>query len=66
MGTASLIFGVILIIIGMIFGAEALLFLPSGFDEEPVSATIVILILTIPFFVIGGLLLRKYDRDKKF
>ena len=64
MGTASLVFGIIVIGVGLYF-----LFIPipseTGSDEELVDTLIAKLILVVPAFVIGGLLLRKFDKDRK-
>ena len=66
MGTSSLVFGIILIIVGSGFGVLWLLRAPSYFTESGLWAPIVaVLIFTVPMFAIGGFLLRKYDRDKK-
>ena len=69
MGTLSLVFGLILIGIGLLIiftiplGAN-----PTG-DPEAMqllyAGMIGMLIFGIPFLVGGGLLLRKYDRDRK-
>jgi len=67
-GTASLVFGLILIGIGLY-----LVFLLSGINPtgNPEAMQLLtgfvmgILVLAIPFFIAGGLLLRKYDRDRK-
>jgi len=62
-GTASLVFG--LILIG--FGSYVLFILETGVvtDEEILYDFGGRLIVAIPCFVIGGLLIRKYDKDKK-
>jgi len=63
-GTASLIIGIACIISGfyMIFvwGEERVLT-----EEEEVNYMLFSLIIGVPLIVIGGLLLRKYDRDRK-
>ena len=63
MGTASLVFGLILIGAGIYMVSELL----KMKSEE--NALVVFLfgfvIIPVPLFVIGGLLLRKYDRDRK-
>ena len=65
MGTASLVFG--LILIG--FGLYLLIDLLTGFqfldEEDQGYAGLVFLIIIIPMFVVGGLLLGKFDRDRK-
>ena len=66
MGTASLVFGIILIIIGAGIGVYWLGWASSGIAESGLFATVLAgLILMVPMFVIGGLLLRKYDKDRK-
>jgi len=65
MGTASLVIGTALIIIG--FG----LIMNEVFDPEPTAQELgeevlaVTVVLGIPLIVAGSLFLRKYDRDKK-
>jgi len=61
MGTASLVIGLILILGG--FG----MFLVGNDDPtlEWHFFFLAQLIIAIPLIVVGGLLLRKYDRDKK-
>ena len=64
MGTVSLVFGLILIIIGFGIGVTWLMWVPSS--EHPFEINVIIGSLVIfPFIVIGGLLIRKYDNDKK-
>ncbi len=66
MGTASLVFGVIMIIIGGGFGVYWLMWMPFGVQEFGIFITVIVgLIVTVPMFVIGGLLLRKFDKDRK-
>ncbi len=64
MGTASLIFGLILIGTGIYLISEVMNY---SFDEESAlfSYLLGFVIFPVPLFVIGGLLLRKYDRDRK-
>jgi len=65
MGTASLVFGLILIGVG-IYIAFSLLGATNLDDEEDLQALgLGYLILVIPMIVVGGLLLRKFDRDRK-
>jgi len=68
MGTASLVMGIVLI--GFAFYAiiEILNIRSSSntqFEVDSLARLIMILILPVPLIVVGGLLLRKYDRDKK-
>jgi len=66
MGTASLVFGIILIIIGAGIGVSWLNSAPSIIAESGLVATILAgLVLLVPMFTIGGLLLRKFDKDRK-
>ncbi len=67
MGTASLVFGVLLIIVGVGFGVSGLIWLPSGITTtgDTLIPIGVVLLVTVPMFVIGGLLLRNYDKNKK-
>ena len=66
MGTASLVFGIILIIIGAGLGVVWLSSASSSFAESgPVATILAGLLVLVPLFVIGGLLLRSYDKDKK-
>jgi len=64
MGTASLVFGLMIIGAG-IYVANGL----WGFQQNEVDQFVFFLfgfaIVPVPLFVIGGLLLRKYDRDRK-
>jgi len=58
-GTASLIFGLILI------GMGIFVFIRPGETEFPWIFLMGKLIVGIPLFAIGGLFLWKYDRDRK-
>jgi len=35
------------------------------FEESSITRLLAILIIPVPLIVVGGLLLRKYDRDRK-
>ncbi len=61
MGTASLVFGLILIGVGIYI----LLIVKTYSDVDLVWDMFVRLVISIPSFVIGGLLLRKYNKDRK-
>jgi len=63
MGTASLVFGLISISFGILFAIITLFSLLAS----PFPATVFYmgLIITTVLFVIGGLLLRKFDKDRK-
>ena len=66
MGTASLVFGIILIVIGIVFGFSGFIMSPFIIEDAGIfRATMNISILTVPWFVVGGLLLWKFNRDKK-
>ena len=61
MGTSSLVFGIISIVVGLIaFGIQFL-----GIVENLFYLTIVGIGSGIGLFIVGGLLLEKYDRDRK-
>lgn len=61
MGIASLIFGIISIVVGLIaFGIQFL-----GIVENLFYLTIVGIGSGIGLFIVGGLLLEKYDKDRK-
>jgi len=61
-GTASLVLGIVLIGMGIYFLFTQGTNTPA---EDAIYDLAARLILGIPSIVIGGLLLRKYDRDKK-
>lgn len=64
MGTASLVFGLILIGSGVFFSFAVLELI--AFDEfEDWVYPVAFLMFPLPMLVVGGLLLRKYDKDKK-
>jgi len=63
MGTASLVFGIILIIVGSVIAYDT--FPGISTNESPIFYLLAVLIVTVPMFVIGGLLLRKFDKDRK-
>jgi len=64
MGTASLVFGLILIGAGIYIISDLLNY---RYDEESALLTFLfgVALIPVPLFVIGGLLLRKFDRDRK-
>lgn len=64
MGTPSLIAGIGFMIAGFIAVIQGLTN-PYFSAESYFGLLLVNLILGIPLIVIGGLLLRKYDKDKK-
>jgi len=64
MGTLHLIIGIVLIGIGLFvtyYGLEYLYY------DEPITAgsIIAVLILTVPEYIIGGILVRKFDKDRE-
>ena len=63
MGTASLIFGIVLIIVGVIMIIPITMVMPMLFPFP--FGLIGAIVGNIPIFLAGGLLLRKYDRDRK-
>jgi len=66
MGTANLVFGLVLIGKGFVIMFAIGYFWNANYDEYSIWViAIVFLILCVPFFVAGGLFLRKYDMDKK-
>jgi len=65
-GTTNLVFGLILIGKGLVIMFAIDYFWNANYDEYSIWViAIVFLILCVPFFVGGGLFLRKYDMDKK-
>jgi len=60
-GTTSLVFGLILIGVGIYI----LLIVKTYSDVDLVWDMFVRLVIALPSFMIGGLLLRKYDKDRK-
>ena len=65
MGTASLVIGLALIIIGFGFIINEIMDVESTVEEWGSEVLVVILVLGIPLIVVGSLFLRKYDRGKK-
>jgi len=65
-GTASLVFGLILIGKGLVLSFFLWNYWQFDLEVQPLYIIVIMyLILCVPFFVAGGLLLRKYDRDRK-
>jgi len=63
-GTASLVFGLIVIGAGVFMTSDLLK--TKITDEDPLLMFLLgFAVIPVPLFVIGGLLLRKYDKDKK-
>ena len=66
MGTASLVFGLILIGKGLVVSFSLWNYWQFDLEVQPLYIMVILfLILCVPFFVAGGLFLRKYDSDKK-
>ncbi len=66
MGTASLVFGLILIGKGLVVSFFLWNYWQFDLEVQPLYIIVIMfLILCVPFFVAGGLFLRKYDSDKK-
>jgi len=63
-GTASLVFGLIIIGAG-IFVTNSIWESQQNEVDPLVFFLFSFAIIPVPLFVIGGLLLRKYDKDKK-
>ena len=64
MGTASLVIGLALIILGFSL-ITSYLFRTYPSDTDLIESIIGILILVIPMIAVGALLLRKFDKDRK-
>jgi len=64
MGTASLIFGLILIGFGLSFGLLMFIeMIQAGNSED--DGTYGPLIIVVALFAVGGLLIRGFDKDRK-
>jgi len=65
MGTANLVFGLVLIGKGLVMMFVIGYFWNANYDEYSIWViAIVFLILCVPFFVAGGLFLRKFVSDR--
>ncbi len=62
MGTASLVFGLILIGFGLVFGLLMFVEMIQGGNAEEVGGP---LIIVAALFAVGGLLIRSFYKDKK-
>ena len=62
MGTASLVFGLILIGFGLVFGLLMSVEMIQGGNPEEVGGT---LIIVVALFAVGGLLIRGFYKDRK-
>jgi len=64
MGTASLVFGLILIGFGLVFGLLMFVEMIQGGNAED-DGTYGPLIIVAALFAVGGLLIRSFDKDRK-
>jgi Na+-transporting NADH:ubiquinone oxidoreductase subunit NqrD len=64
MGTASLVFGLILIGFGLVFGLSMFVEMIQGGNAED-DGTYGPLIIVAALFAVGGLLIRSFDKDRK-
>jgi len=62
MGTASLVFGLILIGFGLVFGLLMFVEMIQGGNPEEVGGP---LIIVVALFAVGGLLIRGFYKDRK-
>ncbi len=62
MGTASLIFGLVLIGFGLVFGLLMFVEMIQGGNPEEVGGP---LIIVAALFAVGGLLIRGFFKDRK-
>jgi len=68
MGTASLIFGMILIGFGLLFGLLMFVEMIQGANqltEDVGTDRFGPLIIVVALFAVGGLLIRSFDKDRK-
>jgi len=65
MGTVSLVFGLMLIGFALFFGLWMFVEMIQNPNAEYVYYGFGFLIFVLPMFVGGGLLLRKFDKDRK-
>jgi len=65
MGTASLVFGLISIGFGIFFGFFIIIYIMPNATLELWGRIIVWVGFTVPFLALGGLLLKKFDKDRK-
>ena len=68
MGTASLVFGMILIGFGLIFGLLMFVEMIQGVNqltEDVGTNEFGPLIIVVALFAVGGLLIRSFDKDRK-
>ena len=65
MGTSSLVFGLISIGFGICFGFFIMSYIMPHATLELWERIIVWIGFTVPFLALGGLFLKKFDRDRK-
>ena len=65
MGTASLVFGLISIGFGIFFGFFIVIYIMPNATLELWGRIIVWVGFTVPFLALGGLFLKKFDKDRK-
>ncbi len=65
MGTASLVFGLITIGFGIFFGFGIMIYIMPDATLELWGRIIVWVGFTVPFLALGGVLLKKFDNDRK-
>jgi len=65
MGTASLVFGLISIGFGISFGFFIMIYIMPYATLELWGRIIVWVGFTVPFLALGGLFLKKFDKDRK-
>jgi len=65
MGTSSLVFGLISIGFGIFFGFFIMIYVMPDATLELWGRIIVWVGFTVPFLALGGLLLKKFDIDRK-
>jgi hypothetical protein len=65
MGTASLVYGLISIGFGIFFGFFIVIYIMPNATLELWGRIIVWVGFTVPFLALGGLFLKKFDKDRK-
>jgi len=65
LGTASLVFGLILIGFGLFLSLWIFVEMINSSDPDLIAYGFVFLVFVVPTFVVGGLLLRVFDKDRK-
>ncbi len=65
MGTASLVYGLISIGFGIFFGFSIMIYIMPYATLELWERIIVWVGFTVPFLALGGLFIKKFDKDRK-